>query len=121
VSGDVRTLPILKLTTSGCIECTDVNAIMLMSHPVVSWVEDKPFHWRNICLTYEFSLACYYLIITRFFSLLLVGADSLLQWKKAQPSYLSRTGLSKRFLRGTRFNFVETPGDRIRLLYILGE
>lgn len=54
-SGHVRTLPVLELTTSGYIECTGVKAIMLTSHPVVSWVEDKSFHRRNICLTWVLS------------------------------------------------------------------
>lgn len=55
VSGHVRTLPVLEITTSGYIECTGVKAIMLTSHPVVSWVEDKSFHRWNICLTWVLS------------------------------------------------------------------
>lgn len=72
----VRTQPVFTLTTSGYTECTDVRAIMLKSHPVVSWVEDKSFHQRNICLTWVlsrlllfclgFSLSCLSVLILRF-------------------------------------------------------
>lgn len=55
MSGHVRTQPVLSLTTSGYTECTDVRAIKLKSHPVDSWVEDKLFHQRNICLTWVLS------------------------------------------------------------------
>ncbi len=76
VSGRVRTQPVFTLTTSGYTECTDVRAITLKSHPVVSWVEDKSFHQRNICLTWVlsrlllfclgFSLSCLSVLILRF-------------------------------------------------------